>query len=423
LQLLVFWGSGQAMIRRALTNTGWLMGARGVNGVLSLAYLALATRSLGLAGFGQFILCVTFAQALVGFTSFQTWQAVVRWGQSKGSLPDATGFALALDGVTIVIGTIAAALILSFAGDWLPVPPELRLAAFGFTVISLFSIRSTPTGILRLHDRYARAATADSTTSIVRVTGATIVALVDPTITGFLVVWAAGEAVTAAMYWGFARKTQPIFWKHISLTRIPGREKGAWNFVVGTALSAMVVIASRQLLVLLVGALGSPAIAGIYRVAMQVGEGLLKLAQALLKATYPELVRSPEAAREIAGRIIRIAIITGIASILLALFAGRWLIGFIAGNDFLSAYTPMILLAAAAAAELVGASLEALLVARGKAITNFLLRVVPTLIGLAMLDWLIDWHGVAGASMSVLGASIATVTGLYWVNRKLERAG
>ncbi len=409
------------MIRRALTNTGWLMGARGVNGVLSLAYLALATRSLGLESFGQFILCVTFAQALVGFCSFQTWQAIVRWGQSKEELPDATGFALALDGVTIVLGTIAAALILAFAGDWLPLPPELRTAAFGFTVVSLLSIRSTPTGILRLHDRYARAATADSTTSIVRVTGAGIVALVDPTITGFLLVWAAGEVATAAMYWGLARKIQPIFWKHISLTRIPGREVGAWNFVLGTAFSAMVVIASRQLLVLLVGALGGAAIAGIYRVAMQVGEGLLKLAQALLKATYPELVRSPEVAREIVGRITRIAVVTGIASVLLALIAGRWIIGIIAGEDFITAYTPMILLAAAAAVELVGASLEALLVARGKAITNFLLRLVPTLIGLALLGWLIDLHGVAGASMSVLGASVVTVAGLYLANRKLER--
>ena len=67
------------MIKRALQNTGWLMGARGVNAVLSLGYLAMATRTLGLAGFGQFILMVTFSQALVGFCSFQSWQVVVRW--------------------------------------------------------------------------------------------------------------------------------------------------------------------------------------------------------------------------------------------------------------------------------------------------------------------------------------------------------
>ena len=80
------------MIRRALTNTGWLMGARGINAVLSLGYLALATRALGLEGFGQFILAITFAQAITGLASFQTWQAVVRWGQRRESVGDAVGF-------------------------------------------------------------------------------------------------------------------------------------------------------------------------------------------------------------------------------------------------------------------------------------------------------------------------------------------
>jgi O-antigen/teichoic acid export membrane protein len=168
VQLQMFWGRAGAMIKRALTNTGWLMGARGVNAVLSLAYLALATRSLGLEGFGQFILDVTFAQALVGFVSFQSWQVVVRWGQTKDSLGDATGFALALDALSMVAGAIAAALVLWLAGSWLPLPPELRLAAYGYTLVLLLTLRSTPTGILRLHDRYARAATADSVTSIVR---------------------------------------------------------------------------------------------------------------------------------------------------------------------------------------------------------------------------------------------------------------
>ena len=397
------------------------MGARGINAVLSLGYLALATRALGLSGFGQFILAVTFAQAITGFTSFQTWQAIVRWGQSKDRIGDATGFALALDAVTITVGTIAAGLILALAGDWLPLPDELRLATFGLTVISLLSIRSTPTGILRLHDKYARAATADSSTSMVRVTGAILVAIFAPSIINFMAVWALSELVTASAYWYFARGTQPLFWRHISLARIPAKEEGAWSFVAGTSLSAMVVIASRQLLVLLVGALGGAALAGIYRVAMQIGEGLLKLAQALLKAVYPELVRSPEAAKQIAGRITRIAIITGIGAIILALLAGRWLIGAIAGDDFLSAYTPMILLSAAAAVELVGASLEALLVARGKAITNFLLRAIPTAIALAVLGWLIAIHGAAGAAMAVLGASVTTVVGLYLANRRAEK--
>lgn len=410
------------MIKRALTNTGWLMGARGVNAVFSLGYLALATRSLGLAGFGQFVLATTFSTALVGFVSFQTWQVVVRWGQTKATLGDATGFAIALDLLTVVAGVTAAALILSLAGDWLPLPMDLRWATFGLVLVSLLSIRSTPTGILRLHDHYAKAATADSVTSIVRIIGAVVAWLVMPTITGFIVAWAAAEAATAAAYWYFARKAQPLFLSHLSLTRVPSGEKGAWTFVIGTALSGMLLIASRQFLVVLVGAWGGAALAGTYRVAMQIGEGLLKLAQALLRAVYPELVRTPEAAKQIAGRIIRIALATGVLAVLFSVLAGKWVIGVIAGPEFLAAYTPMILLSAAAAVELVGAALEALLIARGRAITNFLLRAIPTALGLLALAWLVADHGSAGAGMAVLGASIATVSGMWIVTRRDERA-
>jgi len=114
------------MIRRALTNTGWLMGARGINAVLSPDYPAMATRALGLEGFGNFILCVTFAQAITGLASFQTWQAVVRWGQRHETQRDAVGFALALDLLAVAGGGLAGGLLLGLAGDWLPVPSELR---------------------------------------------------------------------------------------------------------------------------------------------------------------------------------------------------------------------------------------------------------------------------------------------------------
>lgn len=411
------------MMRRALQNTGWLMGARGINAVLSLVYLALATRALGLEGFGQFVIAFTFAQLVVGFTSFQTWQAVVRWGQTAEDRGTATGFALALDALTIVTGTVAAALILWLAGDWLPIAPDLRMPTFLFTLVSLLAIRSTTTGLLRVHDKYARAAAADSTTSVMRAAGAGVVAVFAPNITAFLVVWGIAEIATAAMYWWMAGQTERIDWRRFSLSRLP-REAGAeqdgkaWSFVIGTSLSGMLTIASRQLLVLLVGAFGGAALAGIYRVAAQLGEGLLKLAQALLRAVYPELVRDPENARLLAAKMTRIAIVTGAVVIGFGLVAGEWIIIAIAGSAFLAAYWPMIILAAAAALELSGASLEALLLAHGRAITNFLLRGIPTAIGLLALPWLVDALGAAGAALVVLGTSVLTVTGLVFVSRR-----
>jgi O-antigen/teichoic acid export membrane protein len=406
------------MIRRALTNTGWLMGARGVNAVLSLGYLAMATRALGLQGFGQFILCVTFAQAITGLASFQTWQAVIRWGQREETTPDAVGFALALDMLTVLAGTVAAALLLEFAGGWLPVPPELRGETFALTVVFLLAVRSTPTGILRLRDLYAQGAAADSVTSVVRIVGAAVVVVLAPSIASFLLVWALAEIATAAAYWFYALRQQPHDPRLIRLTRLPREERGAWAFVWGTGLSGMLLIASRQILILLVGAIGGPALAGIYRVAAQLGEGLLKLAQALLRATYPELVRDPEAARHIAVRIGGIAVLTGLIVIVLAVLGGHWLILVIAGREYAPAYGPMNLLSAAAAIELGGASLEALLVSRGHALRNFLLRAVPTLLAVASLPFVVPRAGAAGAAGAVLVASLLTVTALAFANRE-----
>ena len=405
------------MIRRALTNTGWLMGARGINAVLSLGYLALATRALGIEGFGRFILIVAFAQAISGLVSFQTWQAVIRWGQHRESVGRAIGFAVGLDLVTFAAGSVIAALLLGFAGDWLPVPAVLRGEAFALTVVWLLAGRSTPTGILRLHDRYAQAAAADSTTSMVRIGGALLAAFLAPTISAFLLVWAVAELATAAAYWRFSLRLEPLSLRAISLRRLPGAETGAWGFVWGTGLSGMLLVASRQLIVLLVGALGGAAMAAIYRVAAQLGEGLLKLAQALLRATYPELVRDPEQARHIAARIGKIALFTGFVAIVLAALGGHWLIGAIAGKEFSAAYVPMILLSAAAAIELAGATLEALLVSRGHALRNFMLRAVPTALAVAALPFVVPEAGANGAAAAVLGASLLTVGGLIWANR------
>lgn len=405
------------MIRRALTNTGWLMGARGINAVLSLGYLALATRALGIEGFGQFILVVAFAQAIAGLASFQTWQAVVRWGQRREAVGDAIGFALGLDLLSVAAGSGIAAALLWSAGAWLPVPIELRWEAFALTLVWLLAARSTPTGILRLHDRYAKAAVADSTTSIVRIAGALLAAFFAPTIPAFLLAWAVGEIATAAAYWRFALQLEPLSPRAISLRHLPRAERDAWGFVFGTGLSGMLLVASRQLIVLLVGALGGAAMAAIYRVAAQLGEGLLKLAQALLRATYPELVRDPEKARHIAARIGKIALFTGLAAVVLAVLGGEWLIVVIAGREYGGAYLPMILLSAAAAIELAGATLEALLVSRGHALRNFLLRAVPTALAVAALPFVVPQAGASGAAAAVLVASLLTVMGLMWTNR------
>src|SRR6218665_220426 len=176
-------------LRGPLRNLGWLLGSRAVNAVFSLLYLALATRNLGLQGFGRFALIVVLAQAVTGVASFSAWQAVLQWGLQPGRARMAAGFATALDAISIVGGSVIACAVAWRAPLWLPLPPDLRWTTLGLCLATLLAIRSTPTGILRLHDRYDLAVPAEAALPATRAAGAVIAALAFPSITGFAIAW------------------------------------------------------------------------------------------------------------------------------------------------------------------------------------------------------------------------------------------
>ena len=401
-------------MKRLLRNIGWLLSGRGVNAVLSLVYLALATRTLGLDGFGYFALIVALGQTVTGLANFQTWQFVVRWGAGEDGPAEATGFAIALDMLSIALGTVLAAALCWSAQFWLPLPPDLLWLAFGFCMVSLLAIRTTPTGLLRLRFEYGRATAAEAVQPIVRAVGAILAAIFMPTVTGFILAWAAAEVCVAAALWFAAGRSERIDFSQISLFRLPREHAGAWKFVWSTNLTGSLNVGSKQVLILLVGAIGGESFAGGFRVASQLGQALVSLAQTVSKAIYPELVHARDNAHDMARRMANIALVGGALAVLVAIFLGRPGLVLIAGPEFRVVYWAMVILAIAGAIELVGASLESLLVSAGRAGTAFVMRAVPTIIGLSLLQVAMDWNGLKGAAFTVLGASALSVIG-FWV--------
>lgn len=400
-------------MKRLWQNIGWLLTGRGFNAVMSLVYLALATRTLGLDGFGYFAIIVALGQAVTGMANFQTWQFVVRWGANGDGPAAATGFAIALDMLSVVVGTIAAAALVWTAPLWLPLPQELLWLTFGYCVVSLLSIRTTPIGLLRLHFEYKKATAAEAVQPAIRAAGAILAWLYMPTVTGFILAWAASEVCVAIALWWVAARQEKIDLSQISLRTIPRKHRDAWRFVLSTNMTGSLNIAAKQVMILLVGSLGGEALAGGFRVASQLGQALVQLAQTVSKAIYPELVHAKEEAMIMARRMANIALIGGVLAVLVAIFGGRWGLEIIAGEEFSGFYWAMVILAIAGAVELVGASLESLLVSAGKAHTAFIVRAVPTLLALVLLDTAIDWNGAKGAAFAVLGSSSLAVIGFY----------
>jgi O-antigen/teichoic acid export membrane protein len=397
---------------RLFRNIGWLLGGRGLNGVLSLVYLALATNTLGMAQFGIFAIIVAIGQIVTGLANFQTWQFVVRWGAQDKGPSEATGFAIALDLLSLVLGTVLAAILTWTATLWLPIPEDLLWLTFGYCIVSLISIRTTPIGLLRLRFQFGKATAAEAVQPIIRTIGAVLAWLYMPTVTGFVLAWAASEVFVALALWIVAARGGGIDLTQISLSRIPAKHRDAWRFVWSTNMSGSLTIAGKQLMILMVGAIGGEALAGGFHVASKLGQALVSLAQAISKAIYPELVHAKEDAQLIAQRMANIALIGGVIAVLVSLFAGRWGLGFF-GEEFRGVYWAMVILSIAGAVELIGASLESLLVSAGRAATAFIVRGVPTILAILLLEVAMDWNGLKGAAFAVLGASSLAVVG-FW---------
>lgn len=407
-------------MKQVFANMGWLLGGRGFNAVLSLVYLAIAARTLGTLGFGQMALIIALGQAVTGFSSFQTWQFIVRWGADPDNpgvdivrAREATGFAVALDLLSMAGGTIASAILVLTAPLWLDVPPDLMWLTFWYCVISVATIRTTPTGILRLHNEYGRATWAEAVQPIIRAGGAGLAWWLMPNVTGFILAFAASEIGTAISLWWVAARVQPVSLASVSLKAIPARHEGVWKFVVSTNMSGSLAVAGKQVMILLVGTFGGAYLAGGFRIANQLGVALIALAQTISKAILPELVQSRDGAVEMARRMANIAAIAGVTAVVTAILFGRPGLALIAGPEFTGFYWAMIILSIAGAVELVGASLESLLISAGKAHVAFLVRLFPTILALVMLQMAIEWKGAQGASFAVLGSSLLAVVGFY----------
>jgi O-antigen/teichoic acid export membrane protein len=411
-----------AGLRRVGVNASWLLAARGFQAVLSIAYLAIATRTLGLADFGRFTLIVAIGQGISGIVGFQTWQFVVRYGTHAQAGGDAArvdrivGFAALLDLAAAIAGCLLALGAIVLLGPLLNVPRELYGAAFCFCFAILIAARSTPIGVLRLDQRFRDAALADSVSPSVRAAGAVLAALLLPSVTGFLCAWAVAELATAGAYWWAALRKRGLTLAPEGLRQLAREEPSLWRFVFLTNLSSTLTLTSKQFTLIVVGAFGGPAAAGMFRVAAQLAQAMVKATQTVSRAAYAELVLAITKGSDRA-LLIQLTLIAGLVAAAMVGFAalfGEPLLHLIATRKFSGAYWPIVILVAAAGLDLFGFAFEPAMTARGHAGAAFRLRVAATAVQAGLLFLLLPMFGVIGGAWATFGGSLAAVLLTGW---------
>ena len=422
---------------RILANTGWLLGGKGVGAVLSLAYLAIVTRTLGVADFGRFALILSAATIVKTLVSFESWQIVVRYGQphlmnaNHDALNRVLRFCILIDLASAAAGGVIAAIILVAFGPMMDLSPAMAWQTWLFCMVMMITIRSSPTGVLRLFDRFDSAAAAETMVPIGRMVGAAIAWALMPNITGYLIAWAVAELLCAATYWSLA-------------LRVGGEKLGSWSagramearlenpgiitFLTATNIQTTLVSTGQQLAVLVVGLFAGPAGAGLYRLANQLAQSLTKISGLLSRSIFVELSRTQSShgtdeLRTLFRRTNKLAYVAGAVIIGLILTVGHPLLGLIGGKPFLPAYPLLVLLGIAACIDLLGVSYRPLLMATDRAALSLRITLITTLLLLALQAVLLSVHGTIGAASANVVASAAGFVMMGLASRRAVKRG
>lgn len=398
------------------------MAARVFQALLSLAYLAIATRTLGLVDFGRFSLIVAVGQGISAIVGFQTWQFVVRYGtpalmaRDEPALGRIIGLSAVLDFAAALLGCLAALAVIVLLGPWLSLPRELYGPAFGFAFAMLVAVRSTPTGVLRLEQRFRDAALAESVLPGVRAGGALLAAVTHPTVAGFLWAWAAAELATALVTWYAALRHRGPALALRGLKQLARDEPSLWRFLMLTNVSSTLTMTTKHFTLIIVGAFAGPAAAGMFRVAAQLAQALVKATQTFSRAAYSELVLAitKGSDRALLLQLTGIAGMGALAMVAVAALFGEPLLHLIATESFSGAYWPIVILVGAAGLDLLGFAFEPAMTARGDAGAAFRLRLLASGVLALLLIVLLPRFGVIGGAWATLGGSLAALLLTGW---------
>ena len=412
------------LLRRVFKNAGILLSGKALAGLFGLGALAVTARALGPELFGTLVLVQTYVLFVGGLAKFQSWQAVIHYGAQcldEDRVEDLQGLiklTMLLDLGSAVLGMGVAAAAASTVGPWLGWGPEVVPLAMLYSVMILFTITATPTGILRLFDRFDLLAAQSAVTPALRLIGACAAYLSGAGLGAFIIVWlvsgVAGRLSLVALGWREFARQGLMHGMNFSLRRLVKPHPRLWRFVWSTNLNMSLYVIADRGRTLAVGWVLGPAAAGLFEVAKVFSGVIIKPVTHLAQSIYPELAKlsAEGGAKPLRRLMVRAGLIAGGgATLILAglVVLGEPLIRLTVGEAYVGAYGVFMLLALASVIGVYGFALGPVMLALGK--PNILFRanlvlVIPTFSLLLLLLW----------QMGLIGAGIATVAGsVIWL--------
>jgi O-antigen/teichoic acid export membrane protein len=424
---------------RLFKHSSILLSGNVASSVLGLCSLALTARALAPAEFGVLVIITTYVLIVDRIVNFQSWQALIKYGAEvleKNNADDFQSilkFGFMLDGGTAIGGAILATLLAFFAGPWANLDSEAVLMAAFYSITIAFNISGPPIAILRLFEQFKLFSVISVIGATLKFLGVFCAFLLDAKLWVFVIVWAIsdvfGKVLLLIVSLMQLKKRKHERLEKAKVSNIGARFPGIWGFVLSTNFNASIRMASREVDVLVIGALLSPASVGLYKIAKQISSILSVFTDPLYQSIYPELVKL-RATGEIRA-LIRLAfqssLVTGVFAIifwLLIATLGNSLLFLVFGADFVGARGVMLWYLVAVVISVIGFPLTPMMLTFGKPHIALWIYLISTIIYFMVLYSLVNLHGLVGAGMAYVAFYIVwTVITFLFIALTIKKEG
>ena len=422
---------------RVFKNSAMLTAGKVYTALVGLVYLGLATRALGAHNFGVLILIHAYAVAIRDFVTLKTSLCVVRYGalclkrDSREDFQKLVKFTMLLDLGFCAVGALVGMLAVPLVAPWFGVTPELAPVATIYCLMILFNFKTTSLGLLRLFDRFDLIALMLMLVPTLRLLGAFIAYLFYQQVSAFLLVWFGAGAIQCfvTVWFGWREFSRRGLGKamNLSLTGLLKPHEGILPFIWASHVNKTLTTSSVHISTLIVGALSGPVGAGLFKIAQEFANVLVKPALLFTETVYPEMtkiavIRNYRRLRDvIVHSALAGAVFAGVILAIIFLF-GQALLGLFFGAEFANAYDVLLLLMIAAAITMTTFALDPALHSIGRPNISMHVRIVATILHIAGLVLLIPQLGLPGAGIAAIGASLATALPLLFFSHRLIKS-
>lgn len=426
------------VLSRVLKNTGFLFSSTTISLVLVFVQSILAARLLGVTDFGLIAIVMSVVTTVNRLFSFRMGEYVIRFfGKElhEGNLENAGGVvktAAMLEGITSFLAFICLWLIAPLGALFIAKDPNsvslIRL--FGIAILLNF-VTETATGILHSTNQFKKQAVLTLINSVITL----VIIIVAYILHGstLFVLWAyiAGKAILGLgpilLAWSGLKEILGRGWWRKKYSK-PESIREMLKFAFSTNLSGTIKLLVSESEPLWLGLFLDKQAVGLYKIALSIVNPLMMPITPMIDTTFPEIARSviQQKWHQLLSLLKRTTVIsaiwTGLVTLLMVVL-GKWIIRIAYTDQFVPAYTPLMILLLGFGFANIFFWNRKLLLAFGKANVPLIILAIAAVLKIGLSFWLVPAFGINAEAWLLSGNFILSVGVMVVIGLRMVRIG